>query len=204
MERKSNDEKKQLLNILNDHTLSAIELNTVGNAFRGLDEYELAEKSFLKSIELDPTYDAPYAHLISLYAQLNKFDLCEEIYQKGSKNAIEKTYIMYHDGRSRFLRGDYSGSLMAGRCILIDDQWQNEEAIVMVIESLVMLIKKKQSIDPDIDLQEASVAWKRGLSLFPDSEELLRYSNMFAAWEKVVKENQKKTPQATANSNRHT
>jgi len=52
-----------------------------------------------------------------------------------------------------------------------------------------MLIKKKQSKDPDIDLQEAYLAWKRGLILFPDSRELLIYSNMFAAWEKIVKEN---------------
>ena len=189
MEKKSNDEKSQLLNMLNDHSLSAIELNSVGNAFRDLDEYELSEKAFLKSIELNPSYDAPYAHLISLYAKQNKFDLCEEIYQKGSKNAIEKTYIMYHDGRSRFLKGDYNGSLMAGRCILIDDKWQNEEAIIMVIKSIVMLIKNEQSKDPDIDLQEAYLAWKRGLILFPDSQELLQYSKMFAEWEKVVKEN---------------
>ena len=189
MEKKSNNDKDQLLNMLDDHTLSAMELNSVGNAFRNLDEYELAEKAFLKSIELNPSYDAPYAHLISLYAKLNKFDLCEEIYQKGSKNATKKTYIMYHDGRLRFLQEDYKGSLMAGRCILIDDQWQNEEAIGMVIESLLMLIKNKQSENPAIDLQEAYEAWKRGLILFPNSQELLRYSKMFAEWEKVVKEN---------------
>ena len=82
MEKKSNDDKDQLLNMLNDDTLDAMELNTVGNAFRSFDEYELAEKAFLKSIELNPSYDAPYAHLISLYAKLNKFDLGEDIYQK--------------------------------------------------------------------------------------------------------------------------
>ena len=40
MEMRSNNEKDQLLNKFNDHTLSAIELNSVGNAFRRLDEYE--------------------------------------------------------------------------------------------------------------------------------------------------------------------
>jgi tetratricopeptide (TPR) repeat protein len=189
MEKRSNDDKDQLLNTLNDHSLSAMELNSVGNAFRDLDKYELAEKAFLKSIELNPSYDAPYAHLISLYAKLNKFDLCEEIYQKGSKNATEKTYIMYHDGRSRFLRGDYNGSLMAARCILIDDEWQNENAILMVIESLLMLIKSKQSEDPAIDLQEAYSAWKSGLTLFPHSRELLQYFDMFDQWEKALEEN---------------
>ncbi len=177
-------DKNELLNIVEEYTLTATQLNTMGNAFRNFDEFELAEKYFLQSIELAPEYDEPYAHLISLYAKQNKFDLCEAIYQKGSKNATKKTYIMYHDGRVSFLKGDYHGSLMAGRCILIDEKWHYEDAIVLVIKSLLMLIKSNQSENLENDFHEAYLAWKTGLTLFPNSEELLQLSKTFSEKEK--------------------
>jgi len=88
----NNYSKNELINILESYSLSATQANSVGNAFRHLDEFQLAEKYFLLSIELDPKYDEPYAHLISLYAQQGKFDLCESIFQQGNKNATKKTY----------------------------------------------------------------------------------------------------------------
>ncbi|MEK6782616.1 MAG: hypothetical protein AABY93_12980 [Bacteroidota bacterium] len=172
--------KEELVHALDSYRLTPTQLNSIGNAFRNLDELELAEKAFLKSIDLAPGYDEPYAHLISLYGKLNRFDLCEAIYQKGSKLATKKTYIMYHDGRLKFLKGDYNGSLVAGRCILIDEQWRDENAIVLVIKSLLMLIKTNQSENSDNDLQEAKLAWKRGLTLFPGSQELLELSKAFS------------------------
>lgn len=173
-------DKSELLKITDEFALTSFQFNSVGTAFRQLGELTLAEKYFLMSIEINPKYDEPYAHLISLYAEQNKFDLCETIYQQGSKNATKKTYIMYHDGRVSFLKGNYQGSLMAGRCILIDEEWRDEKAIVLVIKSLLMLIKNNQSKDIESDFQEARLAWKKGLTIFPDSDELLQLSRIFS------------------------
>lgn len=52
----------------------------------------------------------------------------------------------------------------------------DENAIVLVIKSLLMLIKTNQSENSENDFVEAQLAWQRGLSLFPDSEDLLQFS----------------------------
>jgi tetratricopeptide (TPR) repeat protein len=171
--------RDELLTIANQYDLSQYQSNSLGNAFRSINELDLAERYFLKSIALDPSYDEPYGNLISLYAQQGKFDACNEIYKLGSRNAAKKTFIMYQDGRVHFLQGDYQTSLFAGRCILIDDKWQNEDAIAMVIKSILMLIRAGQSENIDADFEEAETACKRGLLLFPDSEQLKQLSGYF-------------------------
>ena len=70
---------------------------------------------------------------------------------------------------------------MAGRCILIDENWNYEDAIILVIKSLLMLIRNEQSENIDSDFEEAQGACEKGLTLFPDSEELLKLSKIFSA-----------------------
>jgi hypothetical protein len=42
--------RDELQNLMREHDLTATELNLVGNAFRTMDELELAERTFKKSI----------------------------------------------------------------------------------------------------------------------------------------------------------
>lgn len=169
--------KQQLLEIINKYVLKSNHLNLIGTAFRNLNEYSLAENAYKDAIKLLPEFDEPYGNLLLLYIYQQKYELCEDIYRQGMDNATKKSFIIYQDGRLAFIKGKFRQSLMAARSVLIDENMNNEPAIVMGIHSLLSLIKQQKNIEENF--KEAVEMWKVGISIFPESQSLNELSKYF-------------------------
>jgi len=169
--------KEQLLEILNKYIFKSQHLNLIGTAFRNLNEFDLAEKSYKDAIELLPEYDEPYSNLLSLYIAHEKYDLCEDVYRQGMNNAIKKSFIVYQDGRLAFIKGKFEQSLSAARSILSAEVMNYEPAFILGIHSLLSLIKKQKDIEQNAN--EAFEMWKMGMIVFPESQSLIELSKYF-------------------------
>ncbi len=169
--------KGELLELYEKYILKAHHLNLIGIAFKKLNEYDLAEKAYIDAIELQPEYDEPYGNLLSLYINQGKYELCEDIYRKGMSDADKKSFIIYQDGRLAFIKGNFQQSLMAARSILIDEEMKDEPAFVLGIHSYLSLIKQQKDVERNY--YEASKMWKKGISVFPDSQALIDLSKHF-------------------------
>ncbi len=169
--------RKQLIAISTKFILEAQHLDSIGNAFKNLNEYRLAEKAYIDAIELLPEFDKPYGNLLSLYIDQGKYELCEDIYHKGMTEADKKPYIIYQDGRLSFIQGNFRKSLMVARYILMDEGIEDEPAFVLAIHSLLSLIKQQKDVEKNY--YEASKMWKAGISIFPDSPALIELTKHF-------------------------
>lgn len=170
--------KEQLLEIMYKYMLEATHLNLIGNAFRALNEFDLAEHTFYKCIELSPEYDEPYGNLLSLYILQEKYELYEDVYTKGMKSATKKAFIIFQDGRLAFIRGNFEQSLMAAREVLIEEDFNDEPAFILAIHSLLSLIKAGNG-DILSYCKEASETWQTGIEKFPQSDDLKHLSKYF-------------------------
>jgi tetratricopeptide (TPR) repeat protein len=170
--------KGQLIEIQKDYILQAEHFNSIGTAFRRLEEYDLAEENYLHAIELSPEYEDPYANLLSLYILLEKYDQYEMIYHKGMANSSgSKSSIVYQDGRLHFIKGNYHKALMAARSCLTVEQFQDELSFVLAIKSLLALVKQGEEVEENN--KEAKSLFEFGMKIFPDSALLKELSNRF-------------------------
>ena len=170
--------KEQLLQIMDNYMLEATHLNLIGNAFRALYEFNLAEQAFNKSIELSPEYDEPYGNLLSLYILQKKYELFEDVYLKGMESAVKKSFIIFQDGRLAFIMGNFEQSLMAAREVMIEEDFNDEPAFILAIHSLLSLIKADKG-DVAGYCKEAAETWQTGIKKFPQSDDLKHLSKYF-------------------------
>lgn len=171
--------KDELLEIIDKYSLESHHLNLIGNAFRAINEFDLAEHAFFKSIELMPEYDEPYGNLISLYIIQEKYDQCEDVYLKGMKSATKKSFIIFQDGRLAFIKRNFDQSLMAARTVLMDENMDYEPAFILAIHSLLSLIKEGKGENIKNYCSEASETWQTGINKFPQSDDLKQLSKYF-------------------------
>ena len=169
--------KQQLLEIINKYILKSYHLNLIGNAFRNLNEYSLAENAYKDAIKLTPEFDEPYGNLLSLYISQQKNELFEEVYRQGMHSATKKSFIIYQDGRLSFIRGNFKQSLMAAKCVLTDDFFQDEAAFILGLHSLLSLVKQGEDVENNFN--EAIKMWEMGISIFPESQSLKELSEYF-------------------------
>ena len=172
--------KQQLIGLQNKYILQGNHYDLIGTAFRNMKEFDLSEKAYLKAIELFPEFENSYANLISLYILQRKYDLCDDIYGKASRNISDehkRSVVIYQDGRLQFAKGKYSTALMAARSVLTVENFQHEGAFVLAIHSLLSLIKEQ--VDVEHNYGEALKMWKFGLSIFTDSKDLNEFAKYF-------------------------
>ena len=82
-------------------------LNNLGLSHKNLLEYDLAEKSFLKTLNINSKYINAYINLGNLKRDLNKFDEAIELYEKALSISKENPVIYYslalaHQGIGNF------------------------------------------------------------------------------------------------------
>jgi len=113
-----------------------------------------------------------------LYIAQQKFELFEDVYRKGMKSAAKKSFIIYQEGRLSFIRGDFKQSLMAAKCVLADEQFQDEDAFILGLNSLFSLIN--QNDNEENNFNDATEMWEMATSIFPDSQPLKKFSKYFS------------------------
>jgi tetratricopeptide (TPR) repeat protein len=170
--------KYELINIRENFQLDAEQLNLLGNAFRQIVEYGLAEKAYLTALELSPEYENPYANLLSLYILQEKYGLCEEIYLKGMRlSSGRQSVIVYQDGRLHYIKGDYNMAFKAAQSCLTVEKFQDEPSFELAVKALLALVK--QGKDTEKNHERARELWKMGINIFPDSERMKELSKYF-------------------------
>ncbi len=158
--------------------LESHHLNLIGNTFRNLNEYILAEDAYTEEIKLLPKFDEPFGYLLSVYIAQQKLELFEDVYRQGMKSAAKKYFIIYQDGRLPFIRGNFKQSLMAAKCILADEQFKDEAAFILGLRSLLYLIN--QNDNEENNFTDATEMWEMATSIFPESLRLKEFSKYFS------------------------
>ncbi len=167
----------QLHDIMDRYELTALNYNSIGNAFRELGAYEKAEKAYLRSIEMAPSYDESYGNLLSLYIKTQNFDNYEDIYKKGMENADKKSFIIYQDGRHHFLQGNYEMALTAARANFMDEGFEDELIFDLGLRALIQLIRKGDNREAYIE--EAFKLWEIARTTIPDSDTVREFTHFF-------------------------
>ena len=171
--------KDELQNLMREYELTATELNLVGNAFRTMDEFELAERTLKKSISKDTGYDEPYGNLLSLYCLQNRYDEGRALLDDALKHARKHSFVWYHFGRMCALSGDYDSAVDAAYAALDGEHYEFEAAYALGVRTLFARIGQKKREDAEKDLEDAHNLLTVGLNRFPDSAELKKLAEVF-------------------------
>jgi tetratricopeptide (TPR) repeat protein len=169
----------ELQNLMREYDLTATELNLVGNAFRTMDELELAERAFKRSISKDKGYDEPYGNLLSLYCLQTRYDEGRALLDDALKHAQKHSFVWYHFGRMCVLSGDFDTAVAAAYAALEGEDYEFEAAYELGVRALFARIGQKKSENPDKDLKDAHNLIAVGLDKFPDSAELKELAQVF-------------------------
>lgn len=169
----------ELQNLMREYDLTATELNLIGNAFRTMDEFELAERTFKKSISEARGYDEPYGNLLSLYCLQKRYDEGRALFGDALKHARKHSFVWYHFGRLCALSGDYDGAVDAAYAALKGENYEFEAAYELGVHALFARIGKKRSENPEKDLEDAYNLLTVGRNKFPDSPELKELAKVF-------------------------
>jgi tetratricopeptide (TPR) repeat protein len=119
--------KDELQNLMREHDLTATELNLVANAFRTMDELDLAERTFKESISKEPGYDEAYGNLLSLYCLQERYDEGRALLDDALKHARKHSFVWYHFGRMCALSGDLDSALNAAYLALQGENYQRPD-----------------------------------------------------------------------------
>lgn len=165
---------EQLNEIKEKYILNEYHSNIIGLSYRKLGNYEMAEQLYLNAIKLKPDYEEPYGNLMSLYITLEKWDMYEDIYNKGIINAPSNSFIIYQDGRYQFFIGNYEMAYKAALSVLNQENKQNESAFILGLKSLLKLSNTNNIEDKGKYLAEARLLLEKALTIFPKSIELIK------------------------------
>lgn len=171
--------RDELQNLMAEYDLTATELNLVGNAFRTMDELELAERTFKKSISEAGSYDEPYGNLLSLYCLQKRYDEGRALLDDALKHAQKHSFIWYHFGRMCALSDDFDSAVAAAYAALEGENYEFEAAYELGVRALFARIGQKKSPNPDKDLEDAHKLLTVGLNKFPDSAALKELAEVF-------------------------
>ena len=171
--------KDELQDLMREYDLTATELNLVGNAFRTMDELELSEHTFKKSISKDKRYDEPYGNLLSLYSLQKRYEEGGALLDDALKHARKHSFVLYHFGRMSALSGDFDSAVNAAYAALDGENYEFEAAYELGVRALLTRIGQKKSDNPENDLEEAHKLLRVGLNRFPDSAELKELAEVF-------------------------
>lgn len=171
--------KHELQNLMKEYDLTATELNLVGNAFRTMNELELAERTLKKSISKDNGYDEPYGNLLSLYCLQKRYDEGRALLDDALKHARKHSFVWYHFGRMCALSGDYDNAVNAAYAALESENHEFEAAYELGVRALFARIGQNKSENPEKDLEDAYNLLTLGLNKFPDSAELKKLAEFF-------------------------
>lgn len=92
--------------------------NEKGNAYLARGEDELAEQTYLHSLELDPRFDQTYMLLADYYERRDLYDKSIEILEDGLELMPGRTQLLSYLGVAKARSGDYQGSADANLAIL--------------------------------------------------------------------------------------
>lgn len=148
--------------------------NILGLSYRKINNYEMAEKSYLNAIELKPDYEEPYGNLMSLYILLERWNSYEDIYAKGISKASTTSFIIYQDGRFQFQIGNYDVAYNAALTILQQEKMHSEPAYVLGIKSLIKLSESASIEVRGKFFAESALLLDRALNMFPNSVDLIK------------------------------
>lgn len=171
--------RDELQNLMREHDLTATELNLVGNAFRTMDELELAERTFKKSISKAKGYDEPYGNLLSLYSLQKRYDEGRALLEDALRHVQKHSFVWYHFGRMCALAGDYDSAVNAAYTALEGENYEFEAAYELGVHALLTRIGQKKSTNPEKDREDAHKLLTVGLDKFPDSAELKKLAEVF-------------------------
>ncbi len=164
---------EQLKKLTQDYTLLAHHWNLIANSYKQFQEYDLAEKAYLKAIELDKTNEDHYGNLLALYIKTDNYTNYENIYSAGMANANPRSYIVLKDGMYHYKQKNYDMAHSAALSVLTAKQMQDENAFILAVTSLfswALEIENKEEVYEKF--MEGIEMLRLGLIVFPNSEHL--------------------------------